>query len=191
MPSKNAAWIFLIFTAACAGGGSSSSNTGPTSPTPTNPGTPVSQTGCSVTYQCPNVDANGVANPSTPTFDQLTLTTGTSDSCRADVLRNPSSPTVPIQFTIRNAAPNTPAASYFWSVNTGPDMMSTSPPSGQTTTAGPFQATAQFSNFSGSISSGQNLTETLELDIHNSGASGTSIVARCGVTVFGFVKPGG
>src|SRR6266850_1262435 len=68
-------WMLLLCVSVCSmscKGGESGNPGGPSAPPtpPSNPGTVVSQNGCSVTYACPNVDINGVANPSTPTFDR-------------------------------------------------------------------------------------------------------------------------
>lgn len=99
--TKRTAFIILLarglWVSACSGGRSESG--GPTAPTPTpapipptSAGTTVTTNGCAATYSCPNVDANGNANPTTPTFERLTLNNGTSSSCRADIGPNVPEP---------------------------------------------------------------------------------------------------
>src|ERR1051325_4074937 len=62
----------LIVTVAC-GASSDGSLVGPSVSAPTNAASLLSQNGCAATYQCPLTDANGRPDPSTPTFDTLTL----------------------------------------------------------------------------------------------------------------------
>lgn len=180
----------------CGGGAAGSVDSGvPTSPTPSNPATPVSQNGCAATLMCPNADINGVADPTTPTFDTITLSTGTSATCRAEIHRNTSDPGVPISFTIRHAN-----AQAFWRfrMEGSPPMMSVQPPSGGAASAGPFAGSA-FYNGGGpngpSIKTGDNVTQNLILEL----VQGTSkdsnpitlpVVAACGVTVW-FTVPSG
>jgi hypothetical protein len=185
----------LGFAAACGGGGGAggSSPTGPTvtiSQPPSDPkttGTVTSSNGCASTFMCPNVDASGNANPSTPTIERLTLENGTSSSCRADLTRNPPTATVPIEFTIRNPEIGG-ASSHIWSTNDG-DVGGT-PNSGPANSAGPFRVMGQFGNLQGKdISSGKTVSATLTVSIKRTG-SPLVTVAACSVAVWGYVVPG-
>lgn len=181
---------FLAPFVACGGGGGSSP-TGPTivvsTPPPATAGTPGLTNGCAVTYLCPNADINGNANPSTPTIERLTVENGTSSSCRADIFRNPSSPTVPIEFTIRN--PDSSSINpHFWTVGSPGDMgTGTAPSNGPATSAGPFRVMGAFGNLQGKdISDRKTVSETLTISI----LRGQQSVAACSVTVWGYVVPG-
>ncbi len=176
------------------GGDGGGSSEGPMAPTPPNPGTNTSQNGCSVTYACPNVDINGGANPATPTLATLTLTNGTSASCRASGHRNTPDPGIPIEFTIRN-----PAAGFSWR-NKGlvdQTLLHTDPPnpnSGAATSAGPVQTVVFFAYGAiPGIKTGLNFTQNLVMEIldarSGSPTSGLA-VASCGVTVFGTFPSG-
>lgn len=190
MSKRNLFILTLSLMAAACGGSSSSSSNNPTSPTPTDPGTLVSQNGCSATFACPNTDINGTPNPSTPTFDQLTLSTGTSDSCRA---HDPSgnSQAIPIQFTIHN--PGNPNK-YWWRFHEQADnnTLNTNPSSQPAGSPGPFQATAFFGGVNHCQDCSNNFTQNLILeivDVHppnsNSFDPSVTVVAACGVTVWG------
>jgi hypothetical protein len=182
-----------LLSAACGGGGGDSSPTGPSivmsTPPAVSAGVATSTSGCAVTYVCPNADINGNANPSTPTIERLTVENGTSSSCRADLLRNPSSPTVPIEFTIRNPDSSS-INSHFW---TGDGDMGILPGSGPSTSPGPFRVMGSFSNLQGQrLGDGTTISQTLTIAIKRSGGSGTQFqsVAACSVSVWGHVIPG-
>jgi hypothetical protein len=180
-----------LLAAACGAGGAGSSPTGPTivmsTPPAATAGTPGPANGCAVTYVCPNVDINGNANPSTPTIERLTVENGTSPSCRADLLRNPSSPTVPIEFTIRNPDSSS-INSHFWN---GVGDMGIMPGSGPSTSAGPFRVMGSFSNLQGQpIRDGVTVSQTLSIAIRRGGGSQAESVAACSVSVWGYVVPG-
>lgn len=186
--------VVALLAAACGGGGGGSSPTGPTivmsTPPAVSAGTPGPTNGCAVTYLCPNADINGNANPSTPTIERLTVENGTSASCRADLLRNPSSPTVPIEFSIRNPDSSTINSRHFW---TGDGDMGILPASGQATSAGPFRVMGSFSNLQGqNIRDRTTVSQTLTIAIKRGGGSGTQFqsVAACSVSVWGYVVPG-
>ena len=192
-----AAFVVLVGAAAVGSGcnkdgGGTSSSAGPTAPSPSNPATPVSQNGCSATFACPNTNAQGNANPSTPTFERLTLTTGTSASCRADLFRNSQSPPIPVEFTIRN-----PIRNFTWRSRLGdPSLLSMTPNMGLADTAGPFQTSAAFSSGGlGGLSSGLTFSQNLILEIIDTGPNSPPFasapaLAACGVTVWGIVTPG-
>jgi hypothetical protein len=185
------ALVVAILVGACGGGPSSSSST-PTSASPTsNPGTPVGpvdQTGCSATYACPNVDINGTPNPSTPTFDQLTLSKGASSTCPV-VERDRSGTTepFPIQFTIRK-----PDGGFGWRYDMrtdGSSYVGTMPPSGSTApnengrpTSDPIQVIGQAFMTRGA----QAFTSVLSLGIYDLTQTKR---ASCGIQIFG--KGGG
>jgi hypothetical protein len=182
---------FLAPFVACGGGGGSSP-TGPTivmsTPPAATAGTAGPTNGCVVTYLCPNADINGNANPSTPTIERLTVENGTSSSCRADLLRNPSAPTVPIEFTIRNPDSSSINSQFFW---TGDGDMGIAPPSGPSTSAGPFRMMGSFSNLQGqAIRDGATVSQTLTIAIKRGGGSQAQSVAACSVAVWGYVVPG-
>lgn len=177
---------------ACGSGKDGGGSLGPTAPTPLNPATPVSQNGCSAIYACPTTDANGAANPSTPTFDRLTVSNGTSASCRADFFRNSQSPPINIEFTVRN-----PQRSYNWRTkqDNGTPYVSTSPSVGFAETAGPFQAVATLGGPGLGQSSGETFSQNLVLDLVLAGPNSGSFtslpaVASCGVTLYGITTPG-
>jgi hypothetical protein len=167
-------------------GSDKSSSQGPTAPTPPNPAAPTSQNGCSATYTCAATDSNGAANPSTPTFDRLTLATGTSASCRAALHRNTPDPGIAIEFTIRN-----PQGKFNWQYVAQADntLLMTAPGFGLASAAGPIQTTAFF-NPAGipNIKTGLEFTQNLVLTI--STFSPITVVASCGVTVWGNVPSG-
>ena len=179
--------------------GENSNPSAPSAPPtpPSNPGTVVSTNGCSVTYACPNVDASGNANPSIPTFDRLTVTNGTSESCKVDSYRN----TVPnpgdniaIEFTLRNTVPTTPSASFNWQAlggNDGCGMHLTNPQNGMANAPGPFQATVGFGfRCASSTNSGQIFAQNLTLEIRRPGdPSSNPLLAACGVTLWGYITP--
>lgn len=202
--------VVCLLTTMCVsgcskGGSDSGSPTGPTTPTPApaNPGTVVSQNGCSVTYACPNVDSNGVANPSTPTFDRLTVSNGTSSSCKVDSYRNTQpdpGQNIAIEFTLRNTRPTTPSESYNWggtggaSAGTGGTdcaMHLNSPMNGRADTTGPFQALVGFGGCSSAQRSGDTFTQTLTIEIRRptGDPNNQPLVAACGVTLWGYVTP--
>lgn len=164
--------------AACNGSGDSGGPTGPTAPTPPSQGTVVNTNGCQVTYACPNADINGGASPSTPTFNQLTLSTGTSESCRYGVHRNTPDPGIPIQFTIRNAQNN-----FSWRFREASDLATTTPRSGDLTNP-TVQATA-FTSPIANTKTGLNFTQNLVLEITQGTHAATDpAVAACGVTIW-------
>jgi hypothetical protein len=139
---------------------------------------------------CPNADINGNANPSTPTIERLTVENATSSSCRLDLFRNEPSPTVPIEFTIRNPDSSSINSRYFW---TGDGDMGILPPSGQATSAGPFRVMGSFSNLQGqNIGDGSTVSQTLTIAIQMGGGTGPPFptVAACSVAVWGHVVPG-
>ncbi len=72
-----------------------------------------------------------------PGFGQVTLTAGGAPSCRVAL-----NEAIPISFTIAN-----PDSSLSWEIQVNPARHFVSPSSGSAGTAGPFQATAQFTNF--------------------------------------------
>lgn len=177
-------WLVVSVLAACSGGGGST----PTSPSP--PPTPdpipqaaagatLSQNGCAVTYACPNVDANGNANPTTPTFDRLTVMNGTSSSCTVNIGPNAPPVRVPIEFTIRN-----PSNRYTWSGANADEAHLAEPTSGSAATAGPFQSTVEFFGRQGAVS-GDTITKTLTLQLR--GGTDNSFAASCAVTMWGFM----
>lgn len=188
--------VALAVAVACGGGGTSSVDSGiPTSPTPSNPATPVSQNGCSATFACPTTDINGAANPTTPTFDSITLGTGTSASCRAEIHRNTPDPGVPISFTVRHA---NALATWRFSMETSPLTLNGTPPSGSAAAGGPYQV-AGFYSAGGpngqQLKTGDNVTQNLVLEIvqatsQNSNPTTAPVVAACGVTVW-FTVPAG
>jgi len=159
-------------------------------PPPATAGVAGPTNGCAVTYLCPNADINGNANPSTPTIERLTVENGTSSSCRADLLRNPSMATVLIEFTIRNPDSSPINSRHFW---TGDGDMGIAPGSGGATSAEPFRVTGSFSNLQGqNIRDGITMSQTLTIAIKRSGETGTQpqSVAACSVAVWGYVVPG-
>lgn len=176
----------LLLLPACGGGDSSS-----TAPTPVpdpipagSAGTTLTQSGCAATYACPNVDAGGAANPTTPTFDRLILSNGTSSSCRADI--GPGSPPppamIPIEFTVRN-----PASGYQWQSQSTSSARLAAPFSGNITTAGPYQATLQLMGGQGS-EAGQTVVQTFTLELRRTSGD-RPVVASCAVSVWGFMRP--
>lgn len=183
--------VMILVSASACGSGSSSSSSSPTSPTPSNPATPVSQNGCSATFACPSTDSSGVANPSTPTFDRLTISNGTSSACRAPLPRNSPDPGIPIEFTIRN-----PRSGFSWRFHPDSSLMTISPSSGSAGTAGAFQAIVKFNPANLSLSSGLNFTQNLTLDLVDtlSPFQGSTpqgnVVAACGVTLWATVPAG-
>lgn len=186
------AMVVALLTAACGGGGEGSSPTGPTivmsTPPTATAGTAGPANGCVVTYLCPNADINGNANPSSPTIERLTLENGTSSSCRADLLRNSSAPTVPIEFTIRNPDSSS-INSHFWTAQDGD--MGIAPPSAPSTSAGPFRVMGSFSNLQGQrLGDGTTISQTLTIAIKRGGGSQAQSVAACSVAVWGYVVPG-
>lgn len=182
------AMVVALLAAACGGGEGSSSPTGPTivmsTPPAVSAGVATSTSGCVVTYLCPNADRNGNANPPTPTIERLTVENGTSSSCRLDLIRNSASPTVPIEFTIRNPDSSAVNSRHSW---TGDGDMGIAPPTGQATSAGPFRVMGSFSNLQGqNIRDGITVSQTLTIVIKRSGET----VAACSVAVWGYVVPG-
>lgn len=182
-----------LLAAACGGGGGGSSPTGPTvvvsTPPAVSAGVATSTSGCVVTYLCPNADINGNANPSTPTIERLTVETATSSSCRIDLLRNSPSPTVAIEFTIRNPDSSS-INSHFWAAD---GDMGITPPSAASTSAGPFRVMGSFSNLQGqNIGDRTTVSQTLTIGIKKSGGTGPPFptVAACSVPVWGYVVPG-
>lgn len=186
------ALVVALLAGACGGGGGGSSVTGPTivmsTPPAVSAGTPGPTNGCAVTYVCPNADVNGNANPSMPTIERLTVENATSSSCRLDLIRNSASPTVPIEFTIRNPDSSPMTSRHFW---TGDGDMGIAPGSGSATSAGPFRVMGSFSNLQGqNIGAGTTVSQTLTVAIKRSGETGTQTVAACSVAVWGYVVPG-
>ena len=184
--------VGALLAPACGGGGGGSSPTGPTvvvsTPPPVSAGVATSTSGCVVTYLCPNADINGNANPSTPTIERLTVENATSSSCRIDLLRNSPSPTVAIEFTIRN--PDSSPMGHFW---TADGDMGITPPSAASTSAGPIRVMGSFSNLQGqNIGDGTTVSQTLTIAIKRSGGAGPPFptVAACSVPVWGYVVPG-
>jgi hypothetical protein len=188
-----AARAALVFTSllalSCSGGGGSSS----TGPTPIAPTIPQNQAasqqttnGCAATYACPNVDVNGTANPSVPTFNTLTLSNGTSSSCRLDIPPQSSGGVgeMPVEFTIRN-----PVSGFQWTGEQGGTNVSLANSQiGSAATAGPFQATLRLRPGQGS-EAGQTIVQTFTLHIRRvtSGIE-NPIVSSCSVTVWGFFR---
>jgi hypothetical protein len=180
-----------LLAAACGGGGGDSSPTGPSivmsTPPAVSAGVATSTSGCSVTYLCPNADINGNANPSTPTIERLTVENGTSSSCRLDLIRNSPTPTVPIEFTIRNPDSSS-TNSHFWN---GVGDMGIAPPNGPAASAGPFRVMGSFSNLQGQpIRDGLTVSQTLSIAIRRGGGGQAQSVAACSVSVWGYVVPG-
>ena len=191
--------VFLIaFAMGCSSNSSSSSSpSSPTSAPPPAAASTVSTNGCAATYACPNVDANGVANPSTPTFDQFTLSNGTSSSCRASLHRNTPDPGIPFQVTIRN----TQQFSYSWrphnqtATGTDPNLLTITPGGAALAGSTLISATAFFNSAGlGPLSTGLNFTQNLVIDIISTPAGSNFFsapaVASCGVTVWGTVASG-
>jgi hypothetical protein len=187
MPIRGILLVAAVTLSACGSGGGGS-NSGPTAPSGTSStgpsaATTLSSAGCSVTYSCPNVDVNGTASPTTPTFDSLTVTNGTSSSCRADIYRNSPSPLVPVEFTVRN-----PQRDYFWATF-GSQVSAENAQDRSVSTAGPHRTNV--TNFAGpNFSSGQTITQTLTLSIRRSSSPEGPVVAQCSVAMWGFVVPG-
>jgi hypothetical protein len=189
--------IIAILVSGCSGGNSSTSPSPTPTPTPppsiSNPGVLVSQSGCAATFACPNTDIAGMSNPTTPTFDTLTMSNGTTEGCRVGYTRstsggNGTTDSIVIGFTVRNPSPT---CGFSWaseshSDNTG--FVTTAPFGGCTLNPnpGPFQATAQFVGSSTAIGSQQpNFTEVLTLIIHD---VGQKVWASCGIPVYGVLK---
>ena len=185
--------LFGGLVAYACGGSGASGTVGPTAPTPSSPAPPVSQNGCSATYACPTTDANGGANPTTPTLDRLTVSNGTSTSCRADFYRNSQSPPINIEFTVRNAQ-----RFNNWRTKQdggAPPYVSTSPGSGIAETSGPYQAVATLGGRGLGQSSGETFSQNLVIELitvgPNAGPFDTiPAVAACGVTLYGYTTPG-
>lgn len=130
---------------ACGGGSSSpgSSSSSPTAPSGAAICSPAVVTIC-----------GGSFNGGPTTFGQVTVTAGGAPSCRVAL-----GEAIPISFTIVN--PNSTAA---WQINTN-TRQAASPSSGNASSAGPFQATVQFTTFGG-----DNTTDdTIHLTINGSG----------------------
>lgn len=184
----------LLCVGACGGSGDSGAGASPTSPTAATPAplpagtgaTPVGQTGCSATYACPNVDADGNANPSTPTFDRVTLGNGTSATCPVERLPDGTGagpiPTFPVEFSIRNPSPQ-----FLWRSNSGSSAFLQEPPSGSAGSSGPFQATARIAGPQGSLA-GQIASDILTLEIRRFNDMNI-VVARCAMTVWFLQRP--
>ena len=194
-PMHRSRWaLAAALVVGVSGCGDPSSSSAPTSPTPPGAATSTSQQGCAATFACPTVEGN------VPSFERLTLANGTSATCRADVLRNPSRPTIPVEFTIRN-----PQAGYVWTfrqdLESAPPfrnrLVSSQPGRGSADVPGPIQATGEFGYLGPSLSSGQTVTQNMVLEIWKPTASepfptsAQQVVSTCGVTVWGFVRPGG
>jgi hypothetical protein len=183
-----------LVVCACGGSGGSgdSVKAGPTAPTPSSPATPVSQNGCSATYTCPTTDANGGANPTTPTLDRLTVSNGTSTSCRADFYRNSPSPPINIEFTVRNAQRFN---NWRTKQDSATPYVSTSPGAGLAETAGPYQAVATLGGPGLGQSSGETFSQNLVIELITAGPNSPPFntipaVAACGVTLYGYTTPG-
>jgi hypothetical protein len=192
--------LLIAFATACSG--SSSSSASPSSATtvttaPPGAALPVSTNGCAATYACASTDANGVPNPSTPTFDQLTLSNGTSSSCRASLHRNTPDPGIPFQVTIRN----TQQFGYSWrphnqtATGTDPSLLAITPGGSALAGSSSISATAFFNSAGlGPLSTGLNFTQNLVIDIISTGPGSNFFtapaVATCGVTVWGTVPSG-
>ncbi len=183
--SKRLVLVAALLVTACGGGkGGSTSPSAVTAPTipSTATATLITQSGCAATYMCPKVDTNGATNPSTATFNTLTVSNGTSQSCRADIYRNSQSPELSADFTIRNAN----ATGYFWASDAS--TISFLPRSGNAT-AGPIHVTVENWGGGGNIRSGDTVAQSLTLSLRQA-TSGNPLVAQCAVTLWGYIVPG-
>jgi hypothetical protein len=190
--------ILLVLVSACGGMGStsptsSSSSSSTTAPAPSipNPGVLVSQTGCSATFACPSTDIAGMPNPSTPTLDNLTISNGTSATCRVGYTRATSGGTgttdpIAVGITVRNPAPG---CQFHWGSEARSDNMTSFlflTPSIGCTLPGSFQATASFSGTPPGVGSQEpSFISVLTVDIFD---TSNTMRASCGIPVYGILK---
>lgn len=174
--------IISVMTGASCKGAGGDENVLPTGPTPVAPvipadtaGTTVSQNGCAVTYNCPTADAN----PPVPTFDRVTLTNGTSSSCRINVPGGGNGGEAPMEVTIRNPSPG-----FQWDAGSGDARLAVWPLSAST--AGPHQATVRlFPGQNSGVSAGQTFVQTLTLQMRRGTNVDSPAVASCAIAVWG------
>jgi hypothetical protein len=161
----------------------------PTGPTPPNLASVVSQNGCAMTVACTNIGVDGLPATS-PTFERITLETGTAPACRAPLYRITPSPTLPVEFAVR-----APSRDYGWRVRPfDTSLMAMSPSFGNADSRTPVRASAYFRPSAlGPLSPGMNFTQNLVLEIYRAVPSVTAFnapaVATCSVIVWGSVSP--
>lgn len=122
--------LLAVTVAACGGSSESPSSPSPTAPSPSGTCSPAVVTVCAVA---------GAPSDGRTAIGQVTVSSGGAPSCRVAVHE-----AISISFTIVN-----PNSSARWEIRQNNTHISSSPTSGSAGSAGPFQATVQFTTFGG------------------------------------------
>lgn len=172
--------VFAALTSVGCGGGAPSSPSSSAPPVLTNPATVASQTGCSATFTCP------IPTADVPSVERITLSTGTSATCRAQLFRPNGSSDLAVEVTIRNPK----SGGYFWGsaapgIPTNP--MGTTAGTGNAGSAGPFQSGVVFNDIGTPISTGLEFITVLTLYTFTINQGAGTVHSTCEVPVYGTV----